>query len=197
MIWNDEDHSLLKYGKRRPKTKDSVLPLRWLFTPRVLQHGDLNILWNCLYRSTFFYIIIAQWSRALVMWTAGPEFKSPETFVKSYWNKFLKVIFLPKNDFSFDFCHTLLYFSSSNYFVLILSISRIHVTAKEITPIIIMNITNLWNKIRLRIKVVFFLWKIFFKKKEILGCTKTGTKQRSARLMEGMNVVFPSPPSPS
>ena len=40
------------------------------------QYGDLNILWKCLYRSTFFYIIIAQWSRALVLWTKDPEFKS-------------------------------------------------------------------------------------------------------------------------
>ena len=44
------------------------------------QYGDLNILWNCLYRSTFLYIIIAQWSRALVLWTAHPEFKSAGDF---------------------------------------------------------------------------------------------------------------------
>ena len=44
------------------------------------QYGDLNILWNCLYRSTFFYIIIAQWSRALDLRTADPEFKSDWDF---------------------------------------------------------------------------------------------------------------------
>ena len=65
------------------------------------QYGDLNILWNCLYRSTFLYIIIA------LHWSYEPQIPSsnpPENFVKSYWNKFLKVIFLPNNDFSFAFC---------------------------------------------------------------------------------------------
>ena len=84
----------------------------------------LNILWNCLYRSTFFYNIIAQWSRALVLWTAHPEFKSDADFCKMLLKFFLKVIFLPKKWISICFlyihiCHMLLYFSSSNYFVLI------------------------------------------------------------------------------
>ena len=66
------------------------------------QFGDLKFLWNCLYRQTFLYIVIAQWSRALVLWSAHHEFKSAGHLC--YWNKFLKVIFLPKNDFSFAFC---------------------------------------------------------------------------------------------
>ena len=44
------------------------------------QYGDLNILWNCFYWKTFLYIIIAQWSWALVLWTADPEFKSVSDF---------------------------------------------------------------------------------------------------------------------
>ena len=78
------------------------------------QYGDLNILWKCLYRSTFLYIIIAQCScrsvaklSGLRHWSCEPQIQSsnlPEAFVKSYWTNFLKVIFLPKNDLSFAFC---------------------------------------------------------------------------------------------
>ena len=49
------------------------------------QYDDLNILWNCFYRSTFLYIIMAQWCRAWVLWTAHSEFKVTEiSFWKSY-----------------------------------------------------------------------------------------------------------------
>ena len=55
------------------------------------QYGDLNILWICSYRSTLFYVIIAQWSMALVLWAAYSEFNPPETFLKknlkSYFNQ--------------------------------------------------------------------------------------------------------------
>ena len=40
------------------------------------QYGDLNILRTCLYRATVLCIIIAQWSKALILWAADSEFKS-------------------------------------------------------------------------------------------------------------------------
>ena len=45
--------------------------------------------------------------KSFLVWSCEPQILSSnprETFVKSYWNMFLKVIFLPKNDFSFAFC---------------------------------------------------------------------------------------------
>ena len=44
------------------------------------QYGDLDILWNCLYRLTVLYIVISQLSRALVLWTTDLEFKSTGDF---------------------------------------------------------------------------------------------------------------------
>ena len=42
------------------------------------QYG--NILSNCLYQSSWLSIIIAPWSKALVLWTTDPEFKSTRIF---------------------------------------------------------------------------------------------------------------------
>ena len=88
-----------------------------LYSGVISQYGDLNILWNCLYRWTFLYIIIAQWSRALVLWIADPEFKSAGDFCLKLLNKFLKVIFLPKVIFPLLFVHSYLSYvtSSSNH----------------------------------------------------------------------------------
>ena len=80
-----------------------------------LSPNELNIQWNCLYWSTFLYIIIAQWSRALVLWTADPEFKSAGDFC--YWNKFLKVIFLPKMIFHLLFVHSYLSYVTSFFII--------------------------------------------------------------------------------
>ena len=47
------------------------------------------------------------WFTPIGHWLCEPQVlgSNPQvTFVKSYWNKFLKVIFLPKNHFSFAFC---------------------------------------------------------------------------------------------
>ena len=47
------------------------------------QYSDTNILWNCLYWSTWLYIIIAQWSKAMVLRTADPEFKENGCFYRA------------------------------------------------------------------------------------------------------------------
>ena len=74
------------------------------------------MLCNCLYRSTILYIIIAEW---LGHCSCEPQVLSSnpaETFVKCYLNKFLKVIFLPKNDFHLLFVHS--YLSYVTFFII-------------------------------------------------------------------------------
>ena len=69
IIWNK--HNRIKVALY---TKGST------FYELTSKHGILNILWKCLYWLTFLYIIIAQWSQALVLWTADPEFRSSKDF---------------------------------------------------------------------------------------------------------------------
>ena len=78
------------------------LYLRWLFTPRAhvilctfyepMTNGKSNVLWNSFYWPIWFYIIIAQWSCEPQILSSNPY----NTFVKSYWNNFLKIIFSSK-----------------------------------------------------------------------------------------------------
>ena len=87
------------------------------------QYGDLNIFWNCIqvYLSNWFYINIAQWS-TYRHWSCELQIPSSnplETFLKSYWNKFLKVIFKKLNIVCFSYiCYMLPHLSLSNYHML-------------------------------------------------------------------------------
>ena len=57
-----------------------------------------NLRW--LLHQGFYNIIIAQWSRALVLWTTDPEFKSSKVTEIIFWKSY----FYQKIDFSFAFC---------------------------------------------------------------------------------------------
>ena len=50
------------------------------FNEAMSQYDVLNILWNSFQLSTWLYIIIAQWSKALVLWSTDHEFNSAEDF---------------------------------------------------------------------------------------------------------------------
>ena len=64
-------------------TKLKVAPYTKGFTfyKPTSRYGDLNILWKYFYLSTWLYIIIHQWSKALVLWTADPSLNPLQTFV--------------------------------------------------------------------------------------------------------------------
>ena len=79
------------------------------------QYGDLNILWKCLYRSTFLYIIIAQWSRAFRVQILRKLLLKVTKIIfwKSYfYQKWFFICFL-----CIHICHMLPHFSWSNYFI--------------------------------------------------------------------------------
>ena len=91
---------------------------RSTFHESSLQYGDLNILWNCLYRSNWFYFDIAQWFKALVLWTIDPEFNPPETFKIIFWKLY----------FSKKFVHSyLLYVTCTLCFILNYKLMTIYI----------------------------------------------------------------------